>query len=182
MSRVGKMPVVIPSGVKVSFDDSMIKVEGKNGSLEQKYLPCVSFKEENGSIIVSRIDDSKTSRSCHGLYRQLLSNMIKGVSEGYSKTLLINGVGYKAEMKGNLLILSLGYSTIIEFVIPKGITIKCESPTKIIVFGMDKRQVGQICAEIRSLRSPEPYKGKGIKYEEEHIRRKVGKSSAKKWG
>ena len=176
MSRIGKMPVALPAGVKVTVADELLTVEGPKGKLTQKVREEVAFDIQKEEIIVTRKDESKASKSFHGLYRQLLNNMIVGVTKGFSKTLLINGVGYRAELKGNLLILNLGYSTIIEFVIPEGVTIACESQNKVVVSAIDKQLVGKTAAEIRSLRAPEPYKGKGIKYENEVIRRKVGKS------
>lgn len=176
MSRIGKMPVALPAGVKVSVKDGVLTVEGPKGKLTQTFREEVAFDVQKEQIVVTRIDESKASKSFHGLYRQLLQNMIEGVTKGFSKTLLINGVGYRAEVKKNLLVLNLGYSTIIEYVIPEGITIVCETQTKVIVSAIDKQLVGQTAAEIRSLRAPEPYKGKGVKYEDEVIRRKVGKS------
>ena len=181
MSRIGKLPVAIPSGVKFSSDGGILTVEGPKGKLTQVYEPYVTFKTEGNEVIVSRIDESKEARSRHGLYRQLLKNMVVGVTDGYTTVLVINGVGYKADLKGRtVLLISLGYSTQIEYMIPEGIKMSLEGPTKIIVSGIDKQRVGQVCAEIRSLRGPEPYKGKGIKYEKETIRRKVGKSGVKK--
>ncbi len=176
MSRIGKMPVALPAGVKVTVKDGILSVEGPKGKLTQEVRKEVSFDVQKEQIVVTRKDESKASRSFHGLYRQLLSNMIVGVTKGYTKNLIVNGVGYRAEVKGNLLILNLGYSNIIEFVIPEGITITVEGQNKIAVSAIDKQLVGQTAAEIRSLRKPEPYKGKGVRYEDEVIRRKVGKS------
>ena len=180
MSRIGKKAINVPAGVKLSFDNYNMKVEGPKGVLQGAYDKYVSFETKENEVVVNRINDSKEARSRHGLYRQLLNNMIIGVTTGYTTNLLINGVGYKAELKGNILILSLGYSTIIEYMIPEGIKIALDGPTKIIVSGIDKQLVGKVCSEIRSLRKPEPYKGKGIKLESEVIRRKVGKSGVKK--
>ena len=180
MSRIGKKPIDIPAGVKLSFDNSTMKVEGPKGKLEKAYDDFVSFKVEGTSVVVNRKNDSKDARSRHGLYRQLLNNMIEGVSKGYTINLVINGVGYKAELKGNILVLSLGYSTIIEYMIPEGIKIALDGPTKMSITGIDKELVGRTAAEIRGLRGPEPYKGKGIKKDTETIRRKVGKSGVKK--
>ena len=176
MSRIGKMPVALPAGVKVSVKDGVITVEGPKGKLTQAFREEVAFDVQTEQVVVTRKDDSKASKSYHGLYRQLLHNMIEGVTKGFSKTLLINGVGYRAELKKNILVLSLGYSTIIDYVIPEGVTIVCETQNKVIVSAIDKQLVGKTAAEIRSLRAPEPYKGKGVKYEDEVIRRKVGKS------
>lgn len=183
MSRIGKLPVVIPAGVKVTVKDSVVYVEGPKGKLEQAVSPAVAVEVKDNEVLVTRKDDEKESRSAHGLYRQLINNMIVGVSQGYTKTLLINGVGYRAEFKKegqkNIIVLSLGYSTIIDYVVPEGIAASGDG-TKIVLTGIDKALVGQTAAEIRSLRGPEPYKGKGIKYETENIRRKVGKSGGKK--
>lgn len=182
MSRIGKLPVVIPSGVKVQLAGNKITVSGPKGTLEQVLLPSVTVEVKGNEVIVSRVDDEIESRSAHGLSRQLIHNMVVGVSEGFSKTLVVNGVGYRCEVdpKNTVLSLSLGYSTSIDYMIPAGITMTIPAPGKIIISGIKKDQVGQVCAEIRSLRAPEPYKGKGIKYETENIRRKVGKSGGKK--
>ncbi len=180
MSRVGKLPVAIPGGVTVSLSGNIVTVKGSKGTLTQEIKGDVSVEVRDNEVIVTRSNDEKISRSYHGLYRQLIANMVKGVSEGYSKVLLINGVGYRAEVKGNILTLNLGYSTPIEYMIPEGITITADGPAKLTVSGISKERVGQVSAEIRSLRGPEPYKGKGIKYETETIRRKVGKSGGKK--
>lgn len=179
MSRIGKLPVTIPAGVTVTVANKAVTVEGPKGKLVQEYMPNVTIAVEGEQVIVTRKDDSKSSRSYHGLYRQLVQNMITGVSAGFSRALLVNGVGYRAELKGNVLLLNLGFSNQIEYVINDDITITCEGQNKIIVTGIDKQRVGQTCAEIRSLRPPEPYKGKGIKYEDEVVRRKIGKSGVK---
>ncbi len=178
MSRVGKLPIQIPQGVKVAVNDTHFVVEGPKGKLEQPYSN-VTISIEDGVAVVKNAAETKEARACHGLYRQLLNNMVIGVSQGFSKTLLVNGVGYRAEVSGKILVLNLGFSTVIEYGIPEGITIACDGPTKVTVSGINKQQVGQVAAEIRSLRAPEPYKGKGIKYEDEYIRRKVGKSGVK---
>ena len=180
MSRVGKLPVAIPAGVTVSIADGVVTVKGSKGTLTQALRDEVVVEVKDNEVVVTRKNDEKASRSFHGLYRQLIANMIKGVSEGYSKVLLINGVGYRAEVKGAILTLNLGYSTPIEYMIPEGISITADGPAKLTVSGINKARVGQVAAEIRSLRGPEPYKGKGIKYETETIRRKVGKSGGKK--
>ncbi len=179
MSRVGKIPVPIPSGVKVTVDDQLMKVEGPKGILTQSFLPDVTIDIKENEGIVSRKDDSKRSKSLHGLYRNLLNNMVIGVSNGFKKTLLINGVGYRAEMGSGSIILNLGFSNPIEYPIPEGIDIQIDGPNKIIITGIDKQQVGQVAAEIRSLRPPEPYKGKGVRYEDEIVKRKVGKAGIK---
>ncbi len=180
MSRIGKLPIVVPKGVKVSVDSGVISVEGPKGKLVQNYRPEVEIAISNDQVVVTRKEETKSGRSYHGLYRQLLSNMIIGVSTGFSKRLLVSGVGYRAEIKGSSLMLNLGFSTSIEFMIPRDLTIACENPTTIVISGVDKQRVGQVSAEIRSLRAPEPYKGKGIKYDNEVVRRKVGKSGGKK--
>ncbi|RKX92383.1 MAG: 50S ribosomal protein L6 [Spirochaetes bacterium] len=179
MSRIGKLPIEIPQGVKINVTEDMISVEGPKGKLTQDYKPEVSIKVNDKEVIVDRVNDSKSARAFHGLYRQLISNMVTGVSKGFTRSLLVNGVGYRAEVKGNVLLLNLGFSTQIEYMINKDLTITCEGQNKIIVSGIDKQKVGQACSEIRSLRPPEPYKGKGVKYEDENIRRKIGKSGIK---
>ena len=176
MSRVGKLPVAIPAGVTVSIADGVVTVKGSKGTLTQALRDEVVVEVKDNEVVVTRKNDEKASRSFHGLYRQLIANMIKGVSEGYSKVLLINGVGYRAEVKGSILTLNLGYSTPIEYMIPEGISIAADGPAKLTVSGINKARVGQVAAEIRSLRGPEPYKGKGIKYADEVIIRKAGKA------
>lgn len=176
MSRIGKMPVPVPAGVTVTVNNNVLSVKGAKGELTQDFQPEVSFDLKDGEVVVSRIDDSKRAKSMHGLYRNLLNNMVIGVSNGFTKTLVINGVGYRAELKGDTLLLNLGFSTTIEYVVPEGVAITVEGNNKVTVSGMDKAKVGQAAVEIRSIRPPEPYKGKGIKYENEIIRRKVGKS------
>lgn len=180
MSRIGKLPIQLPQGVEISQADGIITVKGPKGTLTQKERPEVAIEIKDNEILVKRTDDTNASNAYHGLYRMLIHNMVEGVSKGFSKSLTINGVGYRADLKGNVLVLTLGYSTPIEYVIPKGIEITCDGPTKIKVSGISKQQVGQVSAEIRSLRRPEPYKGKGIKYDTEVIRRKVGKTGGKK--
>jgi len=179
MSRIGKLPVQIPQGVKVSVSDNNITVEGPKGKLIQNYKSDVSVDVKENEVQVICNSDTKKANSYHGLYRQLIRNMVIGVSAGYSRSLLVNGVGYRAEVKDKNLLLNLGYSTQIEYYINDDINISCDGTNKIIVAGIDKQKVGQVCAEIRSLRPPEPYKGKGIKYEEETLRRKIGKSGIK---
>ena len=178
MSRVGKIPVKVPSGVKVSFAGEVITVEGPKGKLSQKYHPIITFEDKGEEIVVSRSDEEKQTRAFHGLYRNLLNNMVIGVSDGFSKTLVITGVGYRAEVQGNLLLLSLGYSNDIYVGIPDDISISAEAG-RVTISGKDKQKVGEIASQIRKLRPPEPYKGKGIRYEDEQIRRKVGKSGVK---
>ena len=178
MSRIGKLPVKLPAGVTVAAADGMLTVEGPKGKLVQDFKPQVTFEVTAEEVIVNRVGDSKQARGYHGLYRQLLQNMVVGVSAGYSKALLISGVGYRAEVKGDILYLNLGFSNQIEYLISEDVTIACEGQNKIIVSGINKQRVGQTAAEIRSLRPPEPYKGKGVKYENETIKRKIGKTGA----
>lgn len=180
MSRIGKLPITVPAGVKVSVADIVVTVEGPKGKLSQEIRPEISVEVKGGLVLLTRKEDTREGRSFHGLYRQLVSNMIIGVSTGYSRKLQINGVGYRAEVKGKSLFLNLGYSTQIEFLIPSDLSIVCEKPDTVVVSGVSKERVGQVSAEIRSLRKPEPYKGKGIKYDTEVVRRKVGKSGGKK--
>lgn len=179
MSRVGKLPVQIPQGVKVEVKDSHVQVEGPKGTMTQYVSPDVSIKVEENTVVVERNKETKQARSYHGLYRQLVQNMVTGVSTGFSRNLLVTGVGYRAEVSEDRLILNIGYSNPIEYVIPEGVSVTTEGQNKVIVSGMDKQKVGQVSSEIRSLRMPEPYKGKGIKYEDERLRRKVGKSGIK---
>ena len=178
MSRIGKIPVKVPKGVKVSFADEVITVEGPKGKLTQKYHPVITFEDKGEEIIVSRPNEEKQTKAFHGLYRCLLNNMVTGVSAGFTRTLIVTGVGYKAEVQGNLLMMSLGYSSDIYVGIPEGLTVTTEGG-KIVVSGIDKHRVGELASQIRKLRAPEPYKGKGIRYENEQIRRKVGKSGVK---
>ncbi|MDD3996726.1 MAG: 50S ribosomal protein L6 [Sphaerochaetaceae bacterium] len=180
MSRIGKLPITLPKGVKVSVTDGTVTVEGPKGKLVQSCRPEVEITVSATEVAVARKEETKEARSFHGLYRQLIHNMIVGVTTGFTKRLQINGVGYRAEVKGSSLMLNLGYSNPIELLIPGDVKIACEGPTVIVVSGIDKQKVGQISADIRSLRAPEPYKGKGIKYDTETIRRKVGKAGGKK--
>jgi len=179
MSRIGRLPVKIPKGVKVSVADGRVLLESPKGKFIQEFSAEVSVKVEGDTVVVTRADDSREAKSRHGLYRNLLKNSLVGLSDGFSRTLLITGVGYKAEVKGKSLFLTLGYSTPIEYPVPPGIVMEVEANTKIVVKGADRQQVGQIASEIRSFRPVEPYKGKGIKYENEYVRRKVGKSGIK---
>ena len=179
MSRVGKLPVPIPENVKVSIADRSVTVEGPRGTMNQEFSNLVEVKSEDGAILVTRVNDSKRAKAFHGLYRNLIRNMVTGVTTGFSRTLLINGVGYRAELRDNTLVLNLGFSTPIEYPVPEGLTITTEGPNKFTVSGNSKQEVGKAASELRSLRPPEPYKGKGIKYEEERIVRKVGKAGIK---
>jgi large subunit ribosomal protein L6 len=173
------MPVEIPPGVKVQMDCQVLSVEGPGGKLSQAIHPDVEIKIENNVGIVTRKNELKKTKALHGLYRKLFDNMVVGVTKGFRKSLIINGVGYRAEMQGKSLVLNLGFSNPVEYPVPEGLTIECESQNKVIVSGISKERVGQVAAEIRSIRPPEPYKGKGIKYETETIRRKVGKTGVK---
>lgn len=179
MSRIGKLPVAVPAGVKITAASGLITVEGPKGKLTQDYNDLVEIKIENNHVVVSRVNDTKPARSAHGLYRSLISNMVTGVTTGYTKTLIINGVGFRAEVQGKLLVLNLGYSNDFIAGIPENLTVTADNQGKIIISGIDKQAVGEYAAEIRKIRKPEPYKGKGIRYDNEIIRRKVGKSGVK---
>jgi large subunit ribosomal protein L6 len=179
VSRIGRLPVKIPKGVKAQVQEGRLVLEGPKGKYTQDYPACVAVKVEGDELLVTRSEDSKAVKSLHGLYRNLIKNAMIGLSEGFSRVLVISGVGYKAEVKGSSLVLTLGYSTPIEYPIPQGISIEVEANTKVIVKGTDKEKVGQICSEIRAFRPIEPYKGKGIKYDGEYVRRKIGKSGIK---
>jgi large subunit ribosomal protein L6 len=179
MSRIGKLPIDMPQGVSLTVEDGVVKVVGPKGQLEQEIRPEVTVAVNGKQIVVERIDDSKPAKSFHGLYRKLIANMVAGVTVGFSKTLLINGVGYRVEMKGENLLFNLGYSNPIEFPLEDGLTVALEGNNKLTVSGIDRQKVGQVSAEIRSLRPPEPYKGKGVRYEDEYVRRKIGKAGIK---
>jgi large subunit ribosomal protein L6 len=176
MSRIGKMPVTVPSGVDVKVDGTQVTVKGSKGELSREFTDRVSFTMDDGVITVAREDDTRESRALHGLSRALLSNMVVGVSEGFSKVLEIQGVGYRASLKGSDIELLVGFSHPVNVKAPKGITFDVPEPTRIIVTGIDKEQVGQVAADIRKVRPPEPYKGKGIRYSGEYVRRKAGKA------
>ena len=176
MSRIGNKPITVPAGIDVTIDGQKITVKGPKGTLERTVNDNISIKLENGVIVVARPNDEKENRSLHGLTRTLINNMIEGVSNEFSKQLEINGVGYRAAKQGNKIVLTLGYSHPVEKVEPEGITYEVPNPNSIIVKGIDKELVGQMAAEIRSKRPPEVYRGKGIKYVDEHIRRKEGKT------
>ena len=179
MSRIGKIPVKVPKGVKVTFADNEMTVEGPKGKLKQKYHPVIAFEDKGGEIIVSRSNEEKQTMAYHGLYRNLLNNMVTGVSAGFSKSLVITGVGYRAEVQGKFLSMSLGFSNDILVGIPEGLSVTADAGGKVTVSGIDKQRVGELASQIRKLRPPEPYKGKGIRYENEKIKRKVGKSGVK---
>jgi large subunit ribosomal protein L6 len=179
MSRIGKLPIEIPKGVKISFTDSVLSVQGPNGSLTRQIMSVVSLDIRDTAIEVIRRDESTAACAAHGLTRTLINNMVVGVTKGFQRDLEINGVGYRAEVKGKDLVLALGYSHPVNFPIPDGISVDVEKMTKLSVKGFDKELVGQTAAKIRSFRSPEPYKGKGIKYADETILRKAGKTGKK---
>jgi len=181
MSRIGRKPVALPSGVTVEIKQSVLHVNGAKGSLSYTLLPEVEVTVEDGVAVVSRKMDTKDARARHGLTRALIANMVKGVSEGYDRKLEIIGVGYKAVLKGKILQLNLGYSHPIDFAIPEGIEVLQDEKNKnlVTIRGIDKQLVGQTAAQIRELRPPEPYKGKGIRYTDEIVRRKVGKTAGK---
>ena len=177
MSRIGKLPVSIPSGVTITVDDSnVVTVKGPKGELKQQMPKDMIIEQENGSLTVKRPSDDKAHRALHGLTRSLIHNMVVCTTEGFKKNLEIVGVGYGAQMQGENLVLNVGYSHPVEFKKMDGIKFEAPTPTKIVVSGIDKQKVGQIAADIRAVRSPEPYKGKGIRYENEHVRRKEGKT------
>ena len=180
MSRIGKMPIAVPAGVTVEIaENNKVTVKGPKGTLERVMAPEMEIKLEGAELTVSRPNDLKRNKSLHGLTRTLLNNMIVGVTSGYEKVLEVNGVGYRASKQGKTLTLNLGYSHPVEMQDPEGIETVLEGQNKITVKGIDKEKVGQYAAEIRDKRRPEPYKGKGIKYADEHIRRKVGKTGKK---
>ena len=179
MSRIGKMPIKLVDQAKVEVKDNVISVSGPKGSLSQALVNEVTISVADGAVNVQRIDDSKRARAMHGLYRMLVNNMVEGVTKGFTRKLEITGVGYRAELKGELLALTLGYSHMIFFKVPDEIKIEVPDPVTVLVSGIDKALVGQIAAKIRSFRKPEPYRGKGIKYAGEVIRRKEGKAAGK---
>ncbi len=176
MSRIGKLPVAIPDKVSVDVADSIVRVKGPKGELSQHVLPVVTVAVDGGSVVVTRSADDKEHRSAHGLTRTLIANMIEGVSNGFRKSLEINGVGYRAAKAGDGLNLTLGYSHPVSYQAPAGISFAVEGTNRIHVDGIDKQRVGQVAAEIRNLRPPEPYKGKGVRYAGEVVRKKLGKA------
>jgi large subunit ribosomal protein L6 len=176
MSRVGKLPITIPSGVDINVEGTHIKVKGPKGELERELTPVLSVVTEDGVLRVERPNEETRSRELHGLTRTLINNMVVGVTEGYTRSLEIQGVGYRAQLVGKKLQLNLGYSHPIEIDPPAGIAFEVETPTKVAVSGIDKQLVGQIAAQVRGTRKPEPYKGKGVRYAGEVVRRKAGKA------
>jgi len=179
VSRIGKKPVVIPSNVTVKLNGQSLSVKGPKGELNDTFHPNISLEIKDNEIIATRSNDQKENRALHGLTRSLIQNMIIGVSDGYSKTLDIVGVGYRVELKESNLLINIGYSHPIYFMPPAGITLQAPLPTQIVISGIDKQLVGAVASKIRSIRKPEPYKGKGIKYSTEVIRRKAGKTAGK---
>ena len=179
MSRIGRKPINIPAGVTASIADGVITVKGPKGSLDFKYNPAKTVEVKGDVIEVTRPDDTKENRSLHGLTRTLIHNMVVGVTEGFKKNLEVNGVGYRVQMQGNKLVMNLGFSHQVTMEAPEGIKVECPSANAIVISGADKQMVGQFAAQVREKRPPEPYKGKGIKYAEEHIRRKEGKAGKK---
>jgi large subunit ribosomal protein L6 len=179
MSRIGKKPIPIPRGVDIAVDGRTVRVKGPRGELERTFRPEVDIEMAEGELRVTRRSDAKRDRAFHGLTRALLANMVTGVSDGFRKTLEIVGVGYRAEKKSAALALVVGYSHHVQYPEPAGIRISTPTPTTIVIEGVDRQKVGQVAAEIRAVRPPEPYKGKGIRYQGEQVRRKAGKAGAK---
>ena len=181
MSRIGRAPIAIPAGVEIKVEDNnVVTVKGPKGTLTQQFNPNMAIAMEEGALHVTRPNDAKENRALHGLTRTLIHNMVVGVTEGYKKELDVNGVGYRVAKEGNKLVMNLGYSHQVTVEETDGITIECPSANKIVISGVDKQKVGQFAAEVREKRPPEPYKGKGIKYTDEVIRRKEGKTGVKK--
>jgi len=176
MSRIGKLPIAIPAGVDVAIDGSTVTVKGPLGTLSRTVNSIINVEVKDGQVIVTRPNDDKEARSLHGLTRTLIANMVEGVNKGYKKELEINGIGYRAAMEGNDLVMNIGYSHKVVMAQPEGIKVEVPAPNKIVISGPDKQKVGQFAAEVREKRPPEPYKGKGIKYVDEYIRRKEGKA------
>ena len=179
MSKVGKLPVAIPAGVTVNVANGLISVKGPKGELKQSFHDEIDIKVEGSEVLLTTKNNAKQTNAYHGLYRSLINNMVKGVTEGFTKTLIITGVGYRAEVKGKELVMNLGYSSDYIAIIPDGLTVVATPDGKLTVTGIDKQLVGEFCSQIRKLRKPEPYKGKGIRYDNEVIRRKVGKTGVK---
>ncbi len=180
MSRIGKAPIAIPGGVTFSIKDgNVVTVKGPKGQLEKAFDERINIAQEDSNIVVTRNSDEKEERALHGLTRSLINNMVEGVTNGYQKTLELNGVGYRAQVQGKKLVMNLGFSHPVEVEALEGITFEVPAPTKVIVKGIDKEKVGDMAADIRKWRKPEPYLGKGIKFEGEHIRRKEGKTGKK---
>ena len=179
MSRIGKLPIAVPKGVTIAIDGNTVKVKGPKGELTREFAQGISVGQDGETLHVKRASDEVNHKALHGLSRSLLANMVEGVTKGYQKTLEISGVGYKAEVKPFGLQLALGFSHTIQYKAPAGVKLTAPQPTTIVIDGADKEKVGQVAAELRNLRPPEPYKGKGIKYQGEVIRRKAGKAGGK---
>ena len=179
MSRIGLKPIAIPAGVDFSINGNTVTVKGPNGTLTMDKHPNISVSVEGSEINVARPNDNKENRALHGLTRSLIANMVEGVTNGFKKVLEVNGVGYRVQLQGSNLVMNLGYSHQVIMTPPEGVKVECPSATQIIISGADKQAVGQFAAQVREKRPPEPYKGKGIKYAEEHIRRKEGKAGKK---
>ena len=179
MSRIGKQSIALPAGVSVEYANSVVTVKGAKGTLSREVKGNIDIKCEGAQVHVVALDEQKETNALHGLYRALLAAMVKGVSEGFVKSLEVKGVGWKAQMQGNKLVLNVGFSHPVEFVQPEGIKLECPSPTDITVSGIDKVLVGQVAADLRAIRVPEPYHGYGIRYKGEHIEHKEGKTSGK---
>lgn len=179
MSRIGKMSIALPAGVTVDFKDEVVTVKGAKGTLTRKVTGAIKVETEAGHVQVKVLADDDKTNALHGLYRALIAGMVKGVSGGFSKGLEVKGVGWKAQMQGNKLVLNVGFSHPVEYVAPDGIKLECPSPTDITVSGIDKELVGQVAAELRAVRKPEPFHGYGIRYKGEHIEHKEGKTSGK---
>ncbi len=178
MSRIGKKPIAVPQGVKVENKDGVVHVEGAKGTLTYALSPRIQVVSKDGVVTVTRVADTKLDRSLHGLTRALIANMIKGVTAGYVKEMEVQGVGFKANVTGSTLTMALGFSHPVNFSIPQGIKIETPKPTQIVVSGIDKEKVGEVASEIRAVFPPEPYKGKGIRYVGEKVKKKVGKAQA----
>ena len=176
MSRIGRNPIAVPAGVEVKVDGSTVTVKGPKGTLTQTVHPNMKVELDGAVITVTRPDDTNLNKSLHGLTRTNIENMVEGVNNGYKKELDVNGVGYRVAMQGKDLVLNIGFSHQVIMTLPEGISVECPTPNKIVISGPDKQKVGQFAAEVREKRPPEPYKGKGIKYADEHIRRKEGKA------
>ena len=179
MSKVGKLPVALPAGVNVTVANGVITVKGPKGELKQSFHDEIDIKVEGTEVVLTTRNDNKQTNAYHGLYRSLINNMVKGVTDGFTKTLVITGVGYRAEVKGKELVMNLGYSSDYIAIIPDGLTVVATPDGKLTISGIDKQLVGEFSSQVRKLRKPEPYKGKGIRYETETIRRKVGKTGVK---
>ena len=176
MSRIGRMPIPVPSGVDITVDGQLVTVKGPKGTLSHRLAEPIAIEAQDGTLLVTRPNDERTSRSLHGLSRTLVANMVVGVTEGYAKTLEIVGVGYRVQARGSDLEFALGFSHPVPIAAPEGITFEVQAPTRFVVRGIDKQQVGETAAKIRKLRKPDPYKGKGVRYQGEVVRRKVGKT------